>query len=339
MGQRERKRLSIIALLLIAGLFIAVQAHANTLVCALDVNNNGTIDQGETATCTGDAGTLCPLDAVACTLAQSPPTCPTGGSYVPADDRCEAPVPPFVCSLNGQTFDSLSACDGACVQTAACRRIWVVEMCPLAWGNTCVNGQCSVSYACNQASCASGYIMTGGICAAPVTCAQGTYSSTAKACVDDTSWVCPHGSSYPCLDNAGTYECSTATCINPSTAQTTTVSTAMLQDNGARDASGNCLGTIYIFSGRKMTCNKAGYESGWKKRCQTDSPAVADDLGSAQTLYSAVGTISTVYHLGQIAYYGSQMAAAVYAGESAADATAAVGAMTSSLSAEVSARR
>ena len=107
-------------LLLGIGLLIAGHAHATALVCAIDLNGNGQIDQGETATCIGDAGTLCPLDAVACTLAQSAPTCPTGGSYVSADDQCEAPTPPYVCSLNSQSFGSLSECQSACVQTAAC---------------------------------------------------------------------------------------------------------------------------------------------------------------------------------------------------------------------------
>ena len=109
--------------------------------------------------------------------------------------------------------------------------------------------------------CPSGYTLSAGICAVAVTCAKGTYRSTAKACIDNTSWVCPHGTAYPCLKNAGSFECSTATCIDPSTAQTTTVSTAMLQNNGPTDASGNCLGTIYIFTGRKMTCNQSGVSS------------------------------------------------------------------------------
>ena len=125
-----------------------------------------------------------------------------------------------------------------------------------------------------------------------MTCAKGTYSSTAKACIDNTSWVCPHGTAYPCLSNAGSFECSTATCIDPSTAQTTTVSTAMLQNNGPTDASGNCLGTIYIFTGRKMTCNKSGVQSGWKNCCQAGSTTMGDDVGSAESLFNGVSAIS-----------------------------------------------
>ena len=176
------------------------------------------------------------------------------------------------------------------------------------WSLTCNSAHtCSVSYACNQASCASGYTMTDGICAAPVTCSKGTYSSTFKACVDQSTGVCPHGNAYPCLANAGSLECSTATCFDPSTAQTTTVSTAMLQNDGPTDASGNCLGTIYIFSGRKMTCNKPGVKSGWKNCCQAGSTTLGEDVGSAVSLYTGVNAISNIYHLGQIAYYGSEI--------------------------------
>jgi conjugal transfer mating pair stabilization protein TraN len=81
----------------------------------------------------------------------------------------------------------------------------------------------------------------------------------------------------------------------------------MLQNNGPTDASGNCLGTIYIFSGRKMTCNKSGVQSGWKNCCQAGSTTLADDVGSAASLFSGIGAISNIYHLGQIAYYGTQI--------------------------------
>jgi conjugal transfer mating pair stabilization protein TraN len=81
----------------------------------------------------------------------------------------------------------------------------------------------------------------------------------------------------------------------------------MLQDNGPRDASGNCLGTIYIFSGRMMTCNKSGVKSGWKNCCQAGTSALGEDVGSAESLYSGANAIETVYHLAQIAYYGTEV--------------------------------
>ena len=119
MQRRNGNRPSIRALLFLGiGLLIAGHAHAAALVCAVDLNGNGQIDQGETATCIGDAGTLCPLDAVACSPAESAPTCPTGGAYVSADDQCEAVS--WMCSLDGSQYDDQTSCTSACSQTAAC---------------------------------------------------------------------------------------------------------------------------------------------------------------------------------------------------------------------------
>jgi len=300
MQRRNGNRPSMRTLLFVcAGLLLASPAHA--LVCGLDLNGSGSIDQGETATCIGDAGTLCPLDAVACQPAVSVPTCPTGGSYASADDQCEAAS--WTCSLDGSWYGRQVSCSSACSQMTPC----AAGICPYGSSYPCdTNNNCTRTGSCTQ-TCPAGYTLSGGTCAAPVTCAKGTYSSTAKACIDNTSWVCPHGTAYPCFSNAGSHECSTAPCIDPSTAQTTTVSTAMLQNNGATDASGNCLGTIYIFSGRKMTCNKSGVQSGWKNCCQAGSTTMSDDVGNAESLFNGVSAISDIYHLGQIAYYGTEI--------------------------------
>ena len=288
-----------VALFLGAWLLLTGHAHATTLVCGFDSTGSGQID--ETATCIGDAGTLCPLDAVACAPAQSAPTCPAGGAYVSADDQCEAAS--WTCSLDGSPYDSQASCTAACSQTTACTS----GVCPYGSLYACdISNNCTQTGSCVQTSCPSGYTLSAGVCAVAVACTKGTYSSTAKACIDNTTWVCPHGSAYPCLSNGGTFECSTATCIDPSTAQTTTVSTAMLQNNGPTDAAGNCLGTIYIFSGRKMTCNLSGQQSGWKNCCQAGDSPLGEDVGSAQSMYSGGRTISTIYHLGQIASYSTQ---------------------------------
>jgi conjugal transfer mating pair stabilization protein TraN len=307
-------------LLLGIGLLMAGHAHATTLVCGLDSSGSGQID--ETATCIGDAGTLCPLDAVACTPSETAPACPTGGSYVSADDQCEAAS--WTCGLDDSLYDSKASCVTACSQTTAC----TAAGCPYGSSYACdTSNNCTQTGSCAQA-CPSGYALSSGICAAAVTCAAGSYSSTAKACV---ALVCPHGNAYPCLSNGGTFECSTATCIDPSTAQITTVSTVMLQNNGPTDAAGNCLGTIYIFSGRKMTCNKAGVQSGWKNCCLAGEATLGEDIGSAATMYTGVNAIETVYHLGQIAYYGSQLAAYMSTAQGTAEGASAVGGYLSSL--------
>ena len=104
MQRRNGNRPSVrVLLFLCVGLLLADALHTPSCV-GWTSTTTGPIDQGETATCIGDAGTLCPLDAVACQPAESAPTCPTGGSYVSADDQCEAAS--WTCSLDGSLYDS-----------------------------------------------------------------------------------------------------------------------------------------------------------------------------------------------------------------------------------------
>ena len=81
----------------------------------------------------------------------------------------------------------------------------------------------------------------------------------------------------------------------------------MLQNDGQRDNLGNCLGDLYIFSGRGMECRTSGQETGWKNCCMSGSAPLADDLGSATSMASAFNTITNVYHMGQIVYYGNMV--------------------------------
>jgi RHS repeat-associated protein len=50
------------------------------------------------------------------------PTCPTGGTYNPATNRCEAApaATQYTCPVTGQIYSNQTACTNACVQTANC---------------------------------------------------------------------------------------------------------------------------------------------------------------------------------------------------------------------------
>jgi hypothetical protein len=282
------------------------------LVCGKDLDGDGKVTgQGETAQCVGDGGTLCPIEAIRCTAETGEPTCPAGGVFVPERDRCEAPAPHFVCSLNGQSYDSSSSCSGACVQTAACIPIWWFYLCPLNGQFTCdAAHNCSVSGACNRDSCATGYTWDGSLCATEVQCSRGIYVSQENKCVDQSTYACPYGRAFPCVNNSGTMQCSTAACFDPNAPGnevTENNDDSMLQDDGERDDEGNCLGSIYIFSGRSMECRTSGQQSGWKNCCLSGEAPLADDLGSVMSMGSAVNTITNVYHMGQIAYYGNMI--------------------------------
>ena len=147
-------------------------------VCGKDLDGDGKVTgQGETAQCVGGGGRLCPIEAIQCTAETSEPTCPAGGVFVPERDRCEAPAPRFACSLTGQSFDSLSPCNSACRQTAACIPIiFRLYLCPLNWQFTCdAAHNCSITGVCTQDPCTPGYTWDGSFCAAGVQCVRGTY--------------------------------------------------------------------------------------------------------------------------------------------------------------------
>jgi len=89
------------------------------------------------------------------------------------------------------------------------------------------------------------------------------------SCAND---ACPLGASYPCLLHDGISECSPYACheFNESTSviptDTTQGATDKL-DDGVIDEDGNCLGQIYIFSGRDKRCRPDGIETGYFDCC------------------------------------------------------------------------
>jgi conjugal transfer mating pair stabilization protein TraN len=301
-------------LMILVVIVLIFSANALALVCGKDIDGDGkATSEDETAQCIGDGGTLCPIEAARCTAQTNEPACPDRGVFIPERDRCEAPPPPFVCSLNGESYDSSSFCSSACRQTAACTRIiWGLYRCPLNGQFTCdAAHNCSITGSCNQQPCATGYTWDGSFCVAQVLCNHGTYVAVEKKCVDQSTYACPYGGAFPCVNNNGTVQCSPVACFDPTLPENEineSNDSSMLQDDGERDEGGNCLGTIYIFSGRSMECRTSGHSTGWKNCCLSGESPLADDVGSATSMSTAMNTISTVYEMGQVAYYGSAIA-------------------------------
>jgi conjugal transfer mating pair stabilization protein TraN len=105
-------------------------------------------------------------------------------------------------------------------------------------------------------------------------------------------------------------QCSPTACFDPKAPGNEIVQSqdsSMLQNDGQRDSQGNCLGDLYIFSGRSMECNTSGQETGWKNCCMSGAAPLADDLGSASSMMGTFNTVTNVYHMGQIAYYGNMV--------------------------------
>ncbi len=270
-----------ILLVLVAAIVLAAPLTAGALVCGKDLDGDGkATGQGETAQCSGDDGSLCPIDAVACTFATSEPTCPDGGTMVPERDRCEAAVSYWICPLTGSRYTSVESCANECSPTE------------------CYPG------------CSTGYAWNGTVCAVNPQCVSGSYDPSTNRCVDPARYVCPYGEAISCKSGGGAMRCSALVCFDPAASGneiTEQNDNSMPQDDGERDEGGNCLGTVYIFSGRGMECRTSGHSTGWKNCCLSGEAPLADDVGSATSLSSTVSTISNVYHMGQIAYYGNMI--------------------------------
>ncbi len=150
----------------------------------------------------------------------------------------------------------------------------------------------------------------------------------AQACTVDLSGndVCPLGAGYTCLDNGtGTRQCSAITCFDEATNTVASPATPTVsyQDDGERDASGNCLAAPMIFSGRTETCRPAGTSNAWKDCCENESGDIYQDSSgasvegfitnkaltvSAQAAYAAVSAYSSALAAGQTAAQASEAA-------------------------------
>jgi hypothetical protein len=121
-----------------------------------------------------------------------------------------------------------------------------------------------------------------------------------------TGYDCPLGEQYVCMDNSGSMQCSSNQCvdIDANPGDITHVDDTMLQNDGPRDSSGNCLGQIYIFTGRGMRCQKPGVSDGFHNCCDNDGGSVmTDSTGTLAELQTAVSAVQTIYQMAQVAYY------------------------------------
>lgn len=153
-----------------------------------------------------------------------------------------------------------------------------------------------------------------------------TASCSQTATCTTTQPTCPIDPALPCMEaSAGNYRCSPNTCVDLDATPPipTDVTSPMPQDNGTRDASGNCLDELFLFTGRPMTCGKSGVHTGFVDCCdQGGDNVIADNMGTdvgsfvTQQGISAVATIA-----GQaVANFAANLAAGQIASEAASNA-------------------
>ncbi len=150
----------------------------------------------------------------------------------------------------------------------------VVQTCPLGATYTCGSGTCSAPATCSPAGvlflgpeyrCDA----TGIVYADAAQCA----SSCTQTAGCQTSYACPLGSQYPCMDNNGLQQCSPNACVDISTGTTTTTpDLSGYVNNGTIDPnSGTCLGQLYLFNGKGGQCRPPGVSTLYFDCCSLGS--------------------------------------------------------------------
>lgn len=262
--------------------------------------------------------------------------CPSGSSLNGATDRCESVATPAC--VSGYALDSSTM---ICHSTPICNqgifhsvldkcKITLFSLCPSGYIFNSGTSKCEVSPNCPAESnysitvnkcvvnaihdCPTNtlYSSTTMLCESTPICSSGTYNAEMNKCfVGNTT--CPLGN-FICLNNAGIMQCSPNPCVNLTTTpvEITHIDDTMLQDDGPRDAAGNCLGQIYIFTGRGMRCRVSGLNTGFYNCCNESQGVITDNVGASGTVVNAgrvIGGVKTGYAIVQTGSYAAQIGA------------------------------
>lgn len=97
-------------------------------------------------------------------------------------------------------------------------------------------------------------------------------------------YECPSDPNNTCgTDPAdGKRYCSSNVCVSKSTPpdSTTETGTGWPAGDGPRDAAGNCLGQINLFSGAAKRCRRSGTQTAFQNCCDNDNPKLQDTMGA-----------------------------------------------------------
>jgi len=221
------------------------------------------------------------------------PIC-TSGTYVQVSNRCESAVTRSC----GATY-TWDAVVGKCVHAPTCP----------ADPNYSLSS--TIAYSPNLDKCISQAMHTcpGGTTwatlpigkceAAPICDGAVYYDATANQCL--ISAACPYGPQFTCMQNpnSGVFQCSPNPCIDTGGGGDVDITDPLdptyYDDDGDRDAAGNCLGTVYIFSGKPGRCRPPGWTVGMINNCCDKGDVMPENTGSS------LGLMSSMYDLAKMA--------------------------------------
>ena len=195
------------------------------------------------------------------------------------------------CSLDGSLYPSQSACTSNCHGSCPSWGVYNVstqkcELTPSSSGGW----WCSLtnSLYTSQSACTSN---CHGSCPS-----WGVYNVSTQKCELTPTFVCPEGyfevnnkciggcpySGSSCMYYNGEWVCSPSKCFTESQVQDDEpdVVPGGYEDDAEMSDDGVCLGTVYIFNGKKMRCRKAGIQTGFHNCCDEAQGKIYDSTGS-----------------------------------------------------------
>ena len=227
------------------------------------------------------------------TICYSSPVCDLG-AYQTVRDRCEASV---TRNCGTYTWDATAV---KCLQNVTCPTSTPFTTSLATDIDRCVGAPdhvCSTGLTWNGLpvmQCEAVPICNGAI----------YYDPVANQCLQ--SLGCPYGSTYTCMQNTkGVYQCSPYDCVNAAAGEGVELepfTEDYLQNDAPRDEQGNCLGQVYIFSGKPSRCRPEGWTVGFINDCCAGGDVIPEDTGNY------AGLVSGAYSL----YKGATAAYAAY---------------------------
>lgn len=185
------------------------------------------------------------------------------------------------CVWTRWTGISVSAATVGCVTTTSCPAGYtlasgnicaVTPACPSGGTLNLTTKRCEAG-STSQNNCPSGYTLgSDNICTAAAVCTQGTLNNETLQCITGTTTSCPFGAQYECFPNAeknNAIQCNNIPCIDGSTQGSTPKSSdsSSYHDDGPKDNTGKCLGTIMIFNGKPLECRPSGVNTNFFNCC------------------------------------------------------------------------
>lgn len=254
------------------------------------------------------------LDTVSdqCVLEIGSSSCPDGYTQDPSSGICyTAPI-----CTTGAYVQASNRCEAAVTRSCGATYIWdaVVEKCvhaPTCPADPNYSLSSTIAYSPNLDKCISQAMHTcpGGTTwatlpiskceAAPICEGAVYYDATANQCL--ISAACPYGPQFTCMQNpnSGGFQCSPNPCVDTGGGGDVDITDPQdptyYDDDGDRDADGNCLGTVYIFSGKPGRCRPPGWTVGMINNCCDKGDVMPENTGSS------LGLMSSMYDLAKMA--------------------------------------